>query len=112
MLRAQVALEAEINSVKHAKDIRREFEKQNQTLKDENEQLRSKYKTDSAAVQKLQDEVINLEKAKGDIELQYKQLQTKCDADKKNFQVCHCTVSKLHCAQRFFLLFMLLTILF
>ena len=82
-----MALEAEINSVKHAKDIRREFEKQNQTLKDENDQLRAKYKIDSNAVQKLQDELINLEKDKGDIEFQYKQLQLKCDSDKKSYQV-------------------------
>merc|ERR1712183_1256858 len=38
LMRTQMALEFEINAVKHAKDTRREFEKQNQTLKDDNDQ--------------------------------------------------------------------------
>ena len=38
-MRFQVALEAEINSVKHAKNIRREYEKINAALKDEVDQL-------------------------------------------------------------------------
>ena len=86
-MRAQVSLEAEINSVKHAKDIRREYEKQNASLKDEVDQLRSKYKSDATAMQKLQDELITLEKAKANIEFEYKQLQGKCESDKKSYTV-------------------------
>ena len=82
-----MALESEINAVKHAKDTRREFEKQNQILKDENEQLRAKYKVDSTAVQRLQDELINLEKEKNEIEFQYKQLQSQGASEKKTYQV-------------------------
>ena len=55
LMRVQVALEAEINFVKHAKDIRREYEKQNASLKDEVDQLRSKYEIDATAMQNLQD---------------------------------------------------------
>lgn len=73
LMRSQVALEAEINSVKHAKNIRREYEKINAALKDEVDQLWSKYKIDATAIQKLQDEVATLEKAKADIEFEYKE---------------------------------------
>ena len=86
-MRTQVALEAEINSVKHAKDIRREYEKQNAALKDEVDQLRSKYKIDATAMQKLQDELTTLEKAKTNIEFEYKQLQGKYQTDKKTYSV-------------------------
>lgn len=86
-MRTQVALEAEINSVKHAKDIRREYEKQNAALKDEVDQLWSKYKVDATAMQKLQDELTTLEKAKANIEFEYKQLQGKYETDKKSFTV-------------------------
>lgn len=86
LMRAQVSLEAEINSVKHAKDIRREYEKQNQSLKDEVDQLRSKYKSDTTAMQKLQDELITLEKSKANIEFEYKQLQGRYDSNKKTFE--------------------------
>jgi len=87
-MKAQVSLEAEIHSVKHAKDIRREYEKQNQALKDEVDQLRSKYKSDATAMQKLQDELFALEKSKANIEFENKQLKTELDGDKKNHQVC------------------------
>ena len=87
-MRAQVSLEAEINSVKHAKDIRREYEKQNQSLKDEVDQLRSKYKSDTTAMQKLQDELIALEKSKANIEFEYKQLQGQLEGEKKTHNVC------------------------
>ena len=86
-MRAQVSLEAEINSVKHAKDIRREYEKQNQSLKDEVDQLRSKYKSDATAMQKLQDELTTLEKAKANTEFEFKQLKGKCETDKKSYSV-------------------------
>ena len=88
----QVALEAEINFVKHAKDIRREYEKQNASLKDEVDQLRSKYEIDATAMQKLQDELTTLEKAKVNLEFEYKQLQGKCEADKKTYSVSAITV--------------------
>lgn len=91
-MKAQVSLEAEIHSVKHAKDIRRDFEKQNQALKDEVDQLRSKYKTDATAMQKLQDELFGLEKSKANIEFEYKQLQSQVEADKKKYQVIRLVV--------------------
>ncbi len=62
MLRTQASLEAEINSVKHAKDMRRELEKQVSGLKEEIDQLRQKSKHDSIQTQKLQDDLIGLEK--------------------------------------------------
>lgn len=86
LMRTQMALETEINAVKHAKDARREFEKQNQALRDENEQLRAKYKLDSNAVQRLQDELIALGKEKHEIEFEFKQLQTNRESDKKGYQ--------------------------
>lgn len=86
-MKAQVALEAEIHSVKHAKDIRRDFEKQNQSLKLEVDQLRIKYKTDATAMQKLQDELFALEKSKAEIEFEYKQFQSQVETDKKKHQV-------------------------
>jgi len=85
LMRAQVSLEAEINSVRHAKDIRREYEKQNAALKNEVDQLRSKYKVDATAMQKLQDELTTLEKAKANIEFEYRQLQGRHEADKRNY---------------------------
>ena len=86
-MRFQVALEAEINSVKHAKNIRREYEKINAALKDEVDQLWSKYKVDATAMQKLQDELTTLEKAKANIEFEYKQLQGKYETDQKTYSV-------------------------
>lgn len=86
-MKAQVSLEAEMHSVKHAKDIRREYEKQNQGLKDEVDQLRRKYNSDATAMQKLQDELIALEKSKTNVEFEYKQLISKVESDKKTYQV-------------------------
>ena len=86
-MKAQVSLEAEIHSVKHAKDIRREYEKQNQGLKDEVDQLRNKYKSDANAMQKLQDELFALEKSKANTEFELKQLHGKFESDKKTYQV-------------------------
>ena len=86
-MQTQVALEAEISAVKHANDIRRDFEKQNASLKDEVDQLRSKYKSDANAMQKLQDELIALEKSKANTAFELKQLKAKYELEKANFSV-------------------------
>ena len=80
-------MEAEIHAVKQAKDIRREYEKQNQDLKDEVDQLRNKYKSDAKAMQRLQDELFALEKSKANTEFELKQIQGKFDAEKVKHQV-------------------------
>ena len=53
-------------------------------MKDEVDQLRNKYKTDATAMQKLQEELITLEKAKANVEFEHKQLQVKFDQLSKN----------------------------
>jgi len=87
LLRTQASLEAEINSVKHAKDMRRELEKQVAGLKEEVEQGKLKSKQDAAKLQSLQDDLIELEKIKANKEFEYKQLLQKYDKEQSEFKV-------------------------
>ncbi|XP_065062554.1 rho-associated protein kinase 1-like [Rhopilema esculentum] len=86
LLRTQASLEAEINSVKHAKDMRRELEKQVAGLKEEVEQAKNKSKQDAVQLQGLQDDLISLEKAKANKEFEYKQLLQKYDKEQSEFK--------------------------
>eukprot|EP00794_Sanderia_malayensis_P004823 gene4823-5455_t len=86
LVRTQASLEAEINSVKHAKDMRRELERQVSGLKEEIDQLRSKGKHDAIQTQKLQDDLIGLEKVKANKEFEYKQLQQKFEHEQSEFK--------------------------
>ena len=87
LLRTQASLEAEINSVKHAKDMRRELEKQVAGLKEEVEQAKLKSKQDAAQLQSLQDDLIGLEKVKANKEFEYKQLLQKYEKEQSEFKV-------------------------
>ena len=87
LLRTQASLEAEINSVKHAKDMRRELEKQVAGLKEEVEQGKLKSRQDAAKLQSLQDDLIELEKIKANKEFEYKQLFQKYEKEQSEFKV-------------------------
>ena len=73
--------------MKHAKDMRRELEKQVAGLKEEVEQAKLKSKQDAAQLQSLQDDLIGLEKVKANKEFEYKQLLQKYDKEQSEFKV-------------------------
>ena len=73
--------------MKHAKDMRRELEKQITGLKEEVDQLRNKSKQDAIQMQSLQDDLIGLEKVKANKEFEYKQLMQKFEQEKSDFKV-------------------------
>ena len=73
--------------MKHAKDMRRELEKQVTGLKEEVDQLRNKSKQDAVQMQSLQDDLIGLEKVKANKEFEYKQLMQKFEQEKSDFKV-------------------------
>ena len=73
--------------MKHAKDMRRELEKQVSGLKEEIEQAKMKSRQDATQLQSLQDDLIELEKVKANKEFEYKQLLQKYEKEQSEFKV-------------------------
>ncbi|XP_048581823.1 rho-associated protein kinase 2 isoform X3 [Nematostella vectensis] len=77
LIKVQANLEAEVNMRSQANSAKADFEYQNRTLRDELDQLKARSASDARLQQKLQQDLINLEKAKANTEFELKSLQHK-----------------------------------
>lgn len=79
LIKVQGNLEAEVNMRSQANSSKADIESQNRILKDELDQLRARSASDARLQQKLQQDLINLEKAKANTEYELKSIQNKFD---------------------------------
>ncbi|XP_078360692.1 rho-associated protein kinase 2-like isoform X2 [Oculina patagonica] len=77
LIKVQGNLEAEMNMRNQANSAKTDMECQNRVLKDELEQLKARAASDARLQQKLQQDLINLEKAKANTEYELKSVQNK-----------------------------------
>ncbi|KAJ7375003.1 Rho-associated protein kinase 2 [Desmophyllum pertusum] len=77
LIKVQGNLEAEMNMRNQANSSKADMECQNRLLKDELDQLKARSASDARLQQKLQQDLINLEKAKANTEYELKSVQNK-----------------------------------
>ncbi|PFX19790.1 Rho-associated protein kinase 2 [Stylophora pistillata] len=79
LIKVQGNLEAEMNMRGQANSAKADIESQNRVLKEELDHLRARSASDARLQQKLQQDLINLEKAKANTEYELKSIQNKFD---------------------------------
>lgn len=86
LIKVQASLEAELNMRNQANNAKADVESQSRRLKDELEQLKARAATDARLQQKLQQDLINLEKAKANTEYELKSMKSKFEKVTNEYQ--------------------------
>lgn len=86
LIKVQASLEAEMNMRNQANNAKADVESQSRRLKDELEQLKARAATDARLQQKLQQDLINLEKAKANTEYELKSMKSKFEKVTNEYQ--------------------------
>lgn len=86
LIKVQASLEAEMNMRNQANNAKADVESQSRRLKDELEQLKARAATDAKLQQKLQQDLINLEKAKANTEYELKSMKSKFEKVTNEYQ--------------------------
>lgn len=86
LIKVQANLEAEMNMRNQANSAKTDMECQNRLLKDELEQLKARSTSDARLQQKLQQDLINLEKAKANTEYELKSMKSKFEKVTNEYQ--------------------------
>lgn len=86
LIKVQASLEAEMNMRNQANNAKADVESQNRRLKDELEQLKARAGADARLQQKLQQDLINLEKAKANTEYELKSMKSKFEKVTNEYQ--------------------------
>lgn len=86
LIKVQANLEAEMNMRNQANNAKADIESQTRRLKDELEQLKARAASDARLQQKLQQDLINLEKAKANTEYELKSMKSKFEKVTSDYQ--------------------------
>lgn len=86
LIKVQASLEAEMNMRNQANNAKADVESQSRRLKDELEQLKARAGVDARLQQKLQQDLINLEKAKANTEYELKSMKSKFEKVTNEYQ--------------------------
>lgn len=86
LIKVQASLEAEMNMRNQANNAKADVESQSRRLKDELEQLKARAGADARLQQKLQQDLINLEKAKANTEYELKSMKSKFEKVTNEYQ--------------------------
>ncbi|XP_073258724.1 rho-associated protein kinase 1-like isoform X1 [Porites lutea] len=86
LIKVQANLDAEMNMRNQANTAKADLESQNRLLKDDLEQLKARTASDARLQQKLQQDLINLEKAKANTEYELKSTKSKFEKTMNDYK--------------------------